>query len=208
MNRPNSLCRAAIALATGLLGSSCAPDHPTEAVESQLAAHAPAHAVSPNDAVAAAVPDYTSLDGASARGTNGSLHLAVDAGGEIPRFPDSFIRSVAVFGYAWVDLATGAGVVAVIHPVIGRDSRQNPNGWHTHTVRLAAGTTSSSFCIASLGTSQGGISIVGDALNLAMAARQAGTSASALDVAASFIVQADAGCTSGLGVQVLDTAAL
>jgi hypothetical protein len=40
----------------------------------------------------------------------------------------SFIHSVAVFGYAWADLDTGKGIVAVIHPTIGRDSRQNPDG--------------------------------------------------------------------------------
>jgi hypothetical protein len=60
------------------------------------------------------------------------MHLTIDAGGGIPRHPDSFIHSVAVFGYAWADLDTGKGIVAVIHPTIGRDSKQNPDGWHTH----------------------------------------------------------------------------
>jgi hypothetical protein len=151
------------------------------------------------------LPAYTELDDASARGTRGSLHLAVDAGGEIPRHPDAFIRSVPVFGYAWVDVATGRGVVAVIHPAIGRDSRQNPDGWHTHPVQLGAGTASSTFCIVALGTAQGGIAIRHDQLRLNMALRQAGIPADALDAAAAFIVQPDAGCAAtGLGVVVLD----
>jgi hypothetical protein len=42
-----------------------------------------------------------------------------------------------------------------------------------------------------------------------MALRWAGLDVNALDVAASFVVQADAGCSgSGLGVDVLDTEAL
>lgn len=151
---------------------------------------------------------YTELDAASASGNAGSLKLAVDAGGTIPRFPDAFLNSVAVFGYGWVDGDTGNGVVAVIHPVIGRDSRQNPDGWHTHPVSLSGGAAFD-FCIEAIGTSQGGISIRGDRLRLAIAARQAGLSADDLDVAAAFIVAADAGCvTTGLGVDVLDAEAI
>lgn len=41
-------------------------------------------------------------------------------------------------------------------------------------------------------------------MRLHMAATWAGISASSLDVAASFTVQVDTGCTSGLGVSVID----
>ena len=51
---------------------------------------------------------------------------------DISYFVPLFIRSVAVFGFAWVDLGAGQAVVAVIHPTIGGDSHQNPDGWHTH----------------------------------------------------------------------------
>jgi hypothetical protein len=153
-------------------------------------------------------PDYAQLDGGSVRSTPGSLHLVVDAAGEIPQHPDPFIQSVAVFGYAWADLDTGSGLVAVIHPTIGRDSKQNPDGWHTHPVQLAAGTAASSFCIVSIGRSQAGVAKHEDILGMNLSSHWAGLDASALDVAAAFIVQLDAGCSgTGLGVAVLGTAA-
>ena len=61
----------------------------------------------------------------------------------------------------------------------------------------------------SIGRSQAGIAIQGDLLRTNMALQWAGLDVNALDVAASFVVQADAGCSgSGLGVDVLDTEAL
>ena len=159
-----------------------------------------------------AAPDYTGLDDAAAEGRGGSVSLMVNASGSIPRFPDDYVSSVAVFGYAWADLGTGRGIVAAIHPVIGRDSRQNPDGWHTHPVQLTAGTKpsgTSDFCIVSIGTSQGGIAIQGDILRVNMADHWAGVSAGAVDVAAAFKVQGDAGCAAtGLGVVVLDAETL
>ena len=211
--------RAVLILSAGLSGLACSGSEPTVAIPesegSLLEAHAPSHRRTPIAAGPTQVPDpatsYTGLDAGAAGATNGSLHLQVDASGGIPRFPDEFISSVAVFGYAWADLDTGDGVVAVIHPSIGRDSRQNPDGWHTHPVELGTGTKpsgSSDFCIVAIHRSQGGISIRQDVLRLDMAERWAGLAVGSLDVAASFIVQADAGCASGLGVAVIETAAL
>lgn len=177
----------------------------------EIRAHTPPRAASA--ALLVAAPSYTQLDDAAARGSGGSIHLTVNAGGGIPRHPDAFIRSVAVFGYAWADLGTGKAIVAVIHPTIGRDSRQNPKGWHTHPVQLATGTIASGgtsdFCIVSIGRSQAGIAIRADRMRTNMALRWAGLAVSALDVAASFVVQPDPDCDgSGLGVDVLDTEAL
>jgi hypothetical protein len=153
-------------------------------------------------------PPYTQVVSASKEQSGGSLKLSVTAAGDIPRFPDSFIHSVLVFGYAWVDTTTGMGIVAAIHPTFV-DSHQRPHGWHTHTVTLSAGTSSSTFCIASLGTSEGGLSIHGDDMNLNIAVNQAGMTADSLNVAVSFVVQSDSGCTTtGLGVVVLSTATL
>jgi hypothetical protein len=176
----------------------------------EVLAHTPTAGSRPDgSALLVSPPAYGTLDGASARSTPGSLHLSVDAGGGIPRHPDSFIQSVAVFGYAWADLDTGNGLVAVIHPVIGRDSRQNPDGWHTHPVQLTGGTAASNFCVVSIGGSQGGIAIHDDVLGTNLSLHWGGLDASALDVAAAFIVQADAGCTAtGLGVVVLGAVAL
>lgn len=172
-----------------------------------LAAHAPAEGSLP--AVLLSHPAYASLDGASKAGNAGSLSLGIDAGAAIPRFPDAFILSVAVFGYAWVDGATGRGMVAVVHPAIGRDSRQNPDGWHSHPVQLTGGTAISEFCVVEIGTSQGGIAIQEDELRLHLSTHWAGLSADALDVAAAFVVQPDVDCAAtGLGVHVLDVKTL
>ena len=208
-----ALCRCAVVVLGSISMSTCSDSEPTQASTSPqislLQAHTPAHHA-PKGAVLAQVPDpgssYSGLATAAASET-GSLKLEVEVNGSIPRFPDEFIQSVAVFGYAWVDGDTGEGIVSVIHPFIGRDSRQNPDGWHTHPVQLGAGTKptgSSDFCITSIGTSQGGINIQGDVMRVQMAANWAGISAASLDVAASFTVQVDTGCSSGLGVAVID----
>jgi hypothetical protein len=195
----------AFALITGC-GDQPSDVQPVDS-DSELLAHTPQ--IAPT-ATLLTSPDYTQLNAASVRGSGGSMHLTVDAGGEIPRHPDTFIQSVAVFGYAWADLDTGKGIVAVIHPTIGRDSRQNPDGWHTHPVQLAEGTTASGgtseFCIVSIGRSQAGIVIQGDLMRTNVALQWAGLGVNALDVAASFVVQTDSDCDgSGLGVHVLDT---
>jgi hypothetical protein len=91
---------------------------PQDAVE--LKAHSPRGSFTA--ALLAAPPAYAQLDDALAEDVGGALKLSVDAGGEIPRQPDDFIQSVAVLGYAWADRGSGRGLVAVIHPTIGRDS--------------------------------------------------------------------------------------
>lgn len=211
----SSLPRLSAGVGLACLVASCAEAGPGGAPDRSqltgaLAAHAPPSFGKGGPPVTlSSYPDYATLDGASATGNAGSLSLGINAGAPIPRFPDTFIVSVAVFGYAWVDAATGRGIVAVIHPVIGRDSRQNPDGWHNHPVQLTGGTGISEFCIVEIGRSQGGIVIRGDELRLNLAARWAGLSAEALDVAAAFVVQPDEECAAtGLGVRVLDAETL
>lgn len=192
---------------TALLAGCEGPQAPTQAGP-PVEAHVAAARSAKGPVIASNHLSYTDLTGATARSVQGTLHLSVETAGPVPRFPDAFIGSVAVFGYGWVDGDTGDGVVAVIHPLIGRDSHQNPDGWHTHPVTLAAGNAFD-FCLAGIGTSQGGLSIVGNGLRLRMALRQAGVAADDLDVAAAFIVAVDAGCAGlGLGVDVLDAQGL
>lgn len=219
MKRSALMVSMSLALAAGLVIAACSEQTVGPRAESAaqdagalLLSHSPAqHGVSSSVAITAA-PDYTGLDDAAAEDRGGAVSLMVNASGSIPRFPDEFLSSVAVFGYAWADLGAGRGIVAVIHPVIGRDSRQNPDGWHTHPVQLTGGTKpsgTSDFCIVSIGTSQGGIAIQDDVLRVQMADHWAGVSASALDVAAAFKVQGDTGCAvTGLGVVVLDAQAI
>lgn len=206
------LSPALVLAASFLLGATACGDLSTELAErpqpgGAFADHTPP--ASPAGVVGITVlPDYTALDGASATANSGSLVLAIDAGGAVPRFPDPYIESVAVFGYAWVNAAL-SGIVAVIHPAIPKDSHQNPNGWHTHLVQLGGGTATSDLCVVSLGGSQMGITIKDDRLEVRAAVRSVQIAASDFAVAAAFIVQGDAGCSgSGLGVKLLDTEAL
>jgi hypothetical protein len=209
----SSLTATNLILAATLIGACAEPPSETQVDDSDavLQSHTPLFA--PDAALLVSPPAYTQLDDAAVRGSGGSIHLTIDAEGEIPRQPDPFIESVAVFGYAWADLETGKGVVAVIHPTIGRDSKQNPDGWHTHPVQLTQGTVASGgtsdFCIVSIGRSQAGIAIRADLMRTRISLRWAGLRVNALDVAASFVVQPDPDCDgSGLGVDVLDTEAL
>jgi hypothetical protein len=195
-----------------VLLAACGDSAPTAAdgqAQLSLTAHDPAtHGVAGSGTVQAQQA-YADVDGGGVAVRGGSVHLAVDAGGAIPRFPDAFITSVAVFGYAWADLDTGAAIVSVIHPVIGRDSYQNPDGWHTHPVQLSGGTSASDFCIVRIGASQAGIRITGDRMDLSVPAHWVPVAGAALDVVAAFIVQADTGCAgSGLGVAILGASAL
>lgn len=213
MDFPHAAPAAVAALCLGLAISACSSDLSTGAApapsDAILAQHTPAPQRGAPGPGLLVTGDYTQLDAATASGIAGSLSLSVDAGGTVPRFADAFIASVAVFGYAWVDAETGAGIVAVIHPAIGRDSRQNPDKWHTHPVQLAAGTGGSEFCIVSIGRSQGGIAIRDDVLDVHVSGQWAGISADALDVAAAFIVQGEEACAgTGLGVHVLDAEGL
>ena len=141
-------------------------------------------------------PPYTGLEGASAEQTGGKIKLSVTAGGDIPRFPDDYINSIPVFGYAWLDGANA--VVATIHPSFD-DSAQNPRAWHTHTVTL-----DSNNCITDLGQSQGGVSIKGDTLTLQISTKLAGNINP--NIAASFEVHPDNNCPDPhLRVDVLHT---
>lgn len=141
-------------------------------------------------------PPYTNLEDASAEQTVGKIKLSVTAGGDIPRFPDPYINSVPVFGYAWLDGLNG--VVAAIHPTF-QDSAQNPSAWHTHTITL-----DSNNCIIDLGQSQGGVIIKGDTLTVQMPKTLAGNINP--DTAKSFEVQPDGNCPDPhLRVDALDT---
>ena len=130
--------------------------------------------------------------------------LAVTTNAAIPRHSDAFIRANPVVGFAWVDLATSKAFVVVIHPAIGRDSRQNPNGWHAHTVTLATGATAPhDFCLASIDSSPtAGIQLHGKTMRVNVRARALPFAVSAIDTAVGFTVQHDVACASGLAVVV------
>src|SRR6185503_1889165 len=96
------------------------------------------------------------------KSNSGITMLSLATGGDIPRKPDEFVSSNAVGGFAWADLDTGKVFVTTIHPVLGRDSHQNPDSWHAHTASLSFSDGNPNFCVESIdSTPTAGISISG-----------------------------------------------
>ena len=154
-------------------------------------------------------PAYLAVESfsAEAAGDDNRVKLSATVNGEIPRRPDAFIDDAAnlVVGLAWADLQSSQALVTTIHPVIGRDSHQNPDAWHAHTVRLAGGASApNDFCLAAISsTPTAGIQIHGSEMRVNLAAEDLPFAASAIDAAVGFTVHPDAACAaSGLGVRV------
>lgn len=150
-------------------------------------------------------PAYLAATSFTAASQNAeTAKLSVTTNGAIPREPDSFINSNPVVGLAWADLDTGTVFVTTIHPVLGRDSHQNPNSWHGHTARLTGGATSPhDFCVASIdSTPTAGISIHGATMNVNVRKSSLPVAPEAFDAAVGFTIQPDAACASGLAVQI------
>jgi hypothetical protein len=144
-------------------------------------------------AVAAAPgPDYLEVTSWQAVAKNkGTVRLSATTKAGIPRHPDAFIRSNPVVGIA-------------IHPMIGRDSHQNPRAWHAHTAQLTAGATApNDFCLGAITSSPtAGIAIQGATVTINTRASLLPVATTAFDVATGFTVQSDAACASHLGVRL------
>lgn len=151
-------------------------------------------------------PEYLKVDdwSASLRSAN-VAELSVTTAGSIPRRADAFIGAHAVVGLAWADLDSGRVVVATIHPVLGRDSHQNPDAWHVHTASLTGGATEpNDFCVASIDTTPtAGIAITGNTMTLNIRTNRLPVAVSAFDAAVGFTIEPDSACGSGLAVRVV-----
>jgi len=150
-------------------------------------------------------PAYLAVGSFSAALQNSNLaKLTLTTGGNIPIQADDFINSNPVVGLAWADLRTGKVFVATIHPVLGRDSRQNPTGWHAHTATLAGGATAPhDFCVASIdSTPTAGITIEASRMTVNVAASDLPEAPDRFNAAAGFTIQKDSACASGLAVQL------
>lgn len=155
---------------------------------------------------AAPGPGYLQVDSWSAGSQNdNAARLSVTTGGDIPRRADAFIGSNPVVGLAWADLDTGRVFVATIHPVLGRDSHQNPDGWHAHTATLGGGATApNDFCVVSIdSTPTAGIQVQDNTMAINVRAAELPVAASAFDAAVGFTIQPDAACASGLAVRTV-----
>lgn len=157
---------------------------------------------------AQAGPAYLAVESFSADSVNPNrAKLSAQVAGDIPRRPDPFIRDAAnlVVGIAWADLDSAQAFVTTIHPVIGRDSNQNPDAWHAHTVTLAGGATPpNDFCLTGItSTPTAGIQIHDSEMGVNVATRDLPFAARAIDAAVGFTVHQDAACSAtGLAVRV------
>jgi len=154
---------------------------------------------------AAPGPDYLDAVSFTAVAKNANTAtLSVTSKADIPRHPDAFISANPVVGFAWIDLATARVFVVTIHPVIGRDSHQRPDGWHAHTATLAGGATApNDLCIASIDSAPtAGISIHGETIKVNVQQSDLRLVPGAFDAAVGFTIQLDSGCSSGLAVRI------
>jgi hypothetical protein len=157
-------------------------------------------------------PGYLAVQSFAAAANNAnSVRLSATTDGAIPRQSDAFIGSELIVGIAWADLDTGTALVATIHPLLGRDSRQRPDAWHLHSVQLGGGATApNDFCLVSvLSTPTAGIQISGSTIEVNLPAWQMPVSGGSLvsaddiDAAVGFTVHSgDAGCATGLAVRI------
>ena len=151
-------------------------------------------------------PSYLQVESWSAGLQNeNAARLSVTTRGEIPRRGDAFIGSNPVVGLAWADLNTGKVLVTTVHPVLGRDSHQSPDGWHAHTATLAGSATApNDFCVVSIdSTPTAGIQIQDNTMTVNVRSDELPVAASAFDAAVGFTIQPDSACASGLAVQTI-----
>ncbi|MCV0430001.1 hypothetical protein [Nitrosopumilus sp.] len=153
------------------------------------------------------VGSWKDLDSATKAVKGNSLKLTVSAHGDITKDGSMFDTTTnkAVVGYAWVeanprDDGKVYGFVAALHPLF-RDSNQNPDAWHTHSVALQP-SNGPNFCLdfADLGTTQAGISIKGNDLKLSTPLKQSGVIYGDLAAATSFTITtppANGACDDG-----------
>lgn len=152
---------------------------------------------------AASGPEYLDVESFTAISQNdNAARLSVTTGRDIPKQPDEFIESKLVVGLAWADLDTGKVFVTTIHPVIGRDSHQNPDAWHAHTATVTGGATPpNDFCLVSIdSTPTAGIQIEGSTMKVNVQDWKLPVPPEAFDAAAGFTLEENEACASGLAV--------
>ena len=160
-------------------------------------------------AMAEGMGSWKDLDSATKAVSGNSLKLSVDAQNDITKNGSMFdeTNNKVVVGYAWVEAEPREdgkvhGIVAALHPLF-RDSNQNPDAWHTHSVALQPRPNGFNFCLdgADLGTTQAGIQIKGENLKLSTPLKQSGVIFDDLAAATSFTIWdpdvTNGGCADG-----------
>lgn len=97
--------------------------------------------------------------------------------------------------------------MTTIHPVIGRDSHQNPDAWHAHTATLESGATPpNDFCVVSIDTTPtAGIQVHGSTMRVNVQDWKLLVPPEAFDAAAGFTIERDGACAApGLAVRLVE----
>ncbi len=151
-------------------------------------------------------PAYLNVMSFTAEAENANrAELSVTTRGDIPWHADAFITSKLGVGFAWVDPNSSTVFAMTIHPTLGVDSTQNPQGWHAHVVTLQGGATApNDLCIKSVDSApRVGISMEDNTLEVRVHGSDLPWAPGRVKAAAGFIIQADTGCASGLAVELI-----
>ena len=146
-----------------------------------------------------AISDYFEITDASATDTEDGFQGTATTMDKIPRKNLEENDINAIVGFGWVDLQTGEGLVAAIHPDF-KDSTQNPRAWHTHPVSLSVWDfPAGQFCIEDLRSSQGGLALnkAGVLVNVDTTNSEnefVGVTGSNADAVVSFVANVDTDC--------------
>ena len=148
-------------------------------------------------------PSYLTVSSAGVGCCRGDKMILLDVttGGDIPRQPTDFIKSHLVAGIVWTNSDYSKAFMAVIHPVLGRDSNQNPDSWHLHTATLSSGAGSADFCVVSIDSNpKAGIKIKGDTMNISAKQSDVPLTVGNLGLSDGFVIDPEPACSSGLGL--------
>jgi hypothetical protein len=151
-------------------------------------------------------PAYLNVAAFTAEAENANIaELSITTGDDIPRRADSFIRSKLGVGFAWVNPTSNTVFAITIHPTLGVDSTQNPTGWHAHVVTLQGGVTApNDLCVKSVDSAPHvGISMGDNTLEVTVHRSDLPWVPGSIKAAAGFIINSDAGCASGLAVELV-----
>lgn len=146
--------------------------------------------------------EWKDLTSATKRIAGNSLHLTSTAIGPIPRgdaiFDDTVDKKVSV-GHGWLDLDDEdgdgkiSGIITGVHPALGRDSKQNPNGLHTHVIEARPSpnpTRTSDYCLVflELGNIQSGIAVNKNTIKSTTSLKKTGIDPDSLDTATAYTI--------------------
>ena len=146
--------------------------------------------------------EWKDLTSATKRVAGNSLHLTSTAIGPIPRgeaiFDETVVKKVSV-GHGWLDLDDDdgdgkiSGIITGVHPILGRDSKQNPDSLHTHVIEARPAPNpnlTAEYCLVflELGDIQSGIRVTQNTIRVTTSLDKTGIDPNSLDTAVAYVI--------------------